>query len=213
MKVLKFGGTSCGTVASIQSVLNIIKAKQAKGEQIAAVFSAMGGVTNRLIETGKLATQGDVAYFDIVREIENRHFEVVRTLIDVKSQSKVFANIRTIINELEDLLKGVSLIREISPRTSDLIVSFGERLSTTLIYEILHAQGIDCQYLDARKVIRTDKNFGMASVDFAVRFKSISRKQNHFNSSRGLLVQLKKVKPQPSDEEVRIIQVQFSGQL
>ena len=130
MKVLKFGGTSCGTVTSIQSVLNIIKAKQSKGEQIAAVFSAMGGVTNKLIEAGRLATENDSTYFDLVREIENRHFEVVRALIDVKSQSKVFANIRTIINELEDLLKGVSLIREISTRTSDLIVSFGERLST-----------------------------------------------------------------------------------
>ena len=183
MKVLKFGGTSCGTATSIQLVLNIIKAKQAKEGQIAAVFSAMGGVTNKLIEAGRLATQNDSTYFDIVREIENRHFEVVRTLINVKLQSKVFANIRTIINELEDLLKGVSLIREISTRTSDLIVSFGERLSTTLIHEILHAQGIDCQYLDARKVIRTDATFGIASVDFAVTNRQI---QEHFSKTKSL---------------------------
>ena len=173
MKVLKFGGTSCGSVASIQSVLNIIKAKQAKGETVAVVFSAMGGVTNKLIEAGRLATENDTTYFDLVKEIENRHFEVVRALIDVKSQSKVFANIRIIINELEDLLKGVSLIREISARTSDLIVSFGERLSTTLIYEILHAQAFDCQYLDARKVIRTDDNFGIANVNFEVTNRQI----------------------------------------
>ena len=183
MKVLKFGGTSCGTATSIQLVLNIIKAKQAKEGQIAAVFSAMGGVTNKLIEAGRLATQNDSTYFDIVREIENRHFEVVRTLINVKLQSKVFANIRTIINELEDLLKGVSLIREISTRTSDLIVSFGERLSTTLIHEILNAQGIDCQYLDARKVIRTDATFGIASVDFAVTNRQI---QEHFSKTKSL---------------------------
>ncbi len=181
MKVLKFGGTSCGTATSIQLVLNIIKAKQAKEGQIAAVFSAMGGVTNKLIEAGHLATQNDSTYFDIVREIENRHFEVVRALINVKLQSKVFANIRTIINELEDLLKGVSLIREISTRTSDLIVSFGERLSTTLIHEILHAQGVDCQYLDARKVIRTDATFGIASVDFAVTNRQI---QEHFSKTK-----------------------------
>jgi len=183
MKVLKFGGTSCGAVTSIQSVLNIIKAKQVKESQIAAVFSAMGGVTNKLIEAGYLATQNDGTYFDLVREIENRHFEVVRALIDVKSQSKVFANIRTIINELEDLLKGVSLIREISARTSDLIVSFGERLSTTLIYEILHAQGIDCQYLDARKVIRTDDNFGIASVNFEITDRQI---QAYFSKTKSL---------------------------
>ena len=183
MKVLKFGGTSCGTVNSIQLVLNIIKAKQVKEGQIAAVFSAMGGVTNKLIEAGRLATQNDSTYFDIIREIENRHFEVVRALINVKLQSKVFANIRTIINELEDLLKGVSLIREISTRTSDLINSFGERLSTTLIYEILHAQGVDCQYLDARKVIRTDATFGIASVDFTVTNRQI---QEHFSKTKSL---------------------------
>ena len=183
MKVLKFGVTSCGTVTSIQLVLNIIKAKQAEEGQIAAVFSAMGGVTNKLIDAGSLATQNDSTYFDIVREIENRHFEVVRALINVKLQSKVFANIRIIINELEDLLKGVSLIREISTRTSDLIVSFGERLSTTLIHEILHAQGVDCQYLDARKVIRTDATFGIASVDFAVTNRQI---QEHFSKTKSL---------------------------
>jgi len=183
MKVLKFGGTSCGTIDSIQSVLSIIKSKQAKNEQVAAVFSAMGGVTNQLLKAGDLASVGDTTYFDLVREIENRHFTVVRALIDVRSQSKVFANIRTIINELEDLLKGVSLIREISDRTSDLIVSFGERLSTTLMYEVLHAQGVDCQFLDARKVIRTDGNFGMASVNFEVTNAKI---QTYFSKTKSL---------------------------
>ena len=183
MKVLKFGGTSCGTTESIQAVLGIIKSKQAKEERIAAVFSAMGGVTNQLLKAGDLASTNDTSYFDIVKGIEDRHFTVVRALIDVKSQSKVFANIRTIINELEDLLKGVSLIREISTRTSDLIVSFGERLSTTLIHEILHAQGVDCQFLDARKVIRTDANFGMAAVNFEVTNRLI---QEHFSKTRSL---------------------------
>lgn len=183
MKVLKFGGTSCGTTESIQAVLEIIKGKQAKGEKIAAVFSAMGGVTNQLLKAGDLASTGDTTYFDIVKGIEDRHFTVVRALIDVKAQSKVFANIRTIINELEDLLKGVSLIREISARTSDLIVSFGERLSTTLIHEILHAQGVDCQFLDARKVIRTDANFGMAAVNFEVTNRQI---QEHFAKTKSL---------------------------
>lgn len=183
MKVLKFGGTSCGTTESIQAVLGIIKGKQAKGEKIAAVFSAMGGVTNQLLKAGDLASTGDTSYFDIVKGIEDRHFTVVRALIDVKAQSKVFANIRTIINELEDLLKGVSLIREISARTSDLIVSFGERLSTTLIYEILHAQGVDCQFLDARKVVRTDAHFGMAAVNFEVTNRQI---QTYFAKTKSL---------------------------
>jgi bifunctional aspartokinase / homoserine dehydrogenase 1 len=183
MKVLKFGGTSCGTVASIQAVLEIIKGKQAQEKGVAAVFSAMGGVTNKLLEAGAKATDGDLTYLEIIQAIENRHFEVVRALIDVKSQSKVFANIRTIINELDDLLKGISLIRETSTRTSDLVVSFGERLSTTLIYEILKAQGVDCQYLDARKVVRTNANFGMAEVNFEVTNRQI---QEHFSKTKSL---------------------------
>ncbi|MFD1819102.1 aspartate kinase [Pseudarcicella hirudinis] len=183
MKVLKFGGTSCGTVESIQSVLSIIKGNLEKGRKSAVVFSAMGGVTNQLIEAGKRASLEDTSYFDLVKAIEDRHFDVVRALIDVKSQSKVFANIRTTINELEDLLKGVCLIREISARTSDLIVSFGERLSTTLIYEILHAQGVDCQYLDARKVVRTNGNFGMAEVNFELTYKLI---KDHFSKTKSL---------------------------
>jgi bifunctional aspartokinase / homoserine dehydrogenase 1 len=183
MKVLKFGGTSCGTVASIQAVLEIIKGKQTQEKGVAAVFSAMGGVTNKLLEAGAKATEGDLTYLEIVQAIENRHFEVVRALIDVKSQSKVFANIRTIINELDDLLKGISLIRETSTRTSDLVVSFGERLSTTLIYEILKAQGVDCQFLDARKVVRTNANFGMAEVNFEVTNRQI---QEHFSKTKSL---------------------------
>jgi aspartokinase/homoserine dehydrogenase 1 len=77
----------------------------------------------------------------------------------------------------------VSLIREISSRTADLIVSFGERLSTTLIYEILHAQGVDCQFLDARKVIRTNDSFGMAEVDFDTTNRLI---QEHFAKTKSL---------------------------
>jgi bifunctional aspartokinase / homoserine dehydrogenase 1 len=183
MKVLKFGGTSCGSTESIQSVLDIIQENLAKNQQIAAVFSAMGGVTNQLLDAGSKAAQGDMAWEDTLRAIEERHFVVVRALIDVKAQSKVFANIRSLVNELHDLLKGVSLIREISFRTSDLIVSFGERFSTTLIHEILQARGVDCQYLDARRVIRTDANFGMAAVNFEVTNQKI---QQHFAQNKAL---------------------------
>ena len=167
MKVLKFGGTSCGTVQSIEAVLGIIKANIAKKQEIAVVFSAMGGFTNKLIEMGELAANSDESYTKLLTQAETRHFEVISALIDVQFRSKALANIRVIFNELEDLLKGVTMIREVSPRTSDLIVSFGERLSTTLIYEILSSDGVDCAFLDARKVVKTNSNFTMAAVDFA----------------------------------------------
>ena len=183
MKVLKFGGTSCGTVASIEAVLGIIKSNVAKSQAITVVFSAMGGFTNKLIEMGELASQGKETYTDLLKKAEERHFEVISALIDVQFRSKALANIRVIFNELEDLLKGVTMIKEVSPRTSDLIVSFGERLSTTLIYEILSSQGLDCAYLDARRVIKTDDNFTMAAVDFETTNRLI---QNQFANTKSL---------------------------
>ncbi len=183
MKVLKFGGTSCGNQESIQAVIEIIKSKIAKNEKFAVVFSAMGGLTNKLIETADLAVKADDSYFELLKEAEERHFAVVRALIEIKNQSRVFANIRTLFNELEDVLKGISLIKELSQRSLDLIVSFGERLSTTLIFEILKSQNLDCQYLDARKIINTNSNFGMAEVNFE---KTNAQIQDYFSKTSSL---------------------------
>lgn len=166
MNVLKFGGTSVGSVEAIEVVLGIMQQKISKGQNIALVFSAMGGLTNNLIEVAEKAVAADESYLDLLKIAEERHFEIVRKIIDIKSQSKVFASIRTLFNELEDVLKGISLIRELSPRSMDLILSFGERLSTCLIYEILKSKGLDCQLLDARKLVKTNSNFGMAEVNF-----------------------------------------------
>ncbi len=166
MIVLKFGGTSCGTSESIAAVLNIIEHKIAQKQSIAVVFSAMGGVTNRLIEAAELASTSQDNYMAIVRECEDRHFDIVKTLVPIQNQSKVFAQIRTIFNELEDLLKGISYLKELSKRSLDLILSFGERLSTNLISEVALAKGMDVSFLDARKVIVTNDNFGFAEVNF-----------------------------------------------
>lgn len=168
MQVLKFGGTSVGSVESIKQVLQIINTHHQRGDQIAVVLSAMSGVTNQLIEIGRMAIAGETDYMELVRRIEDRHFNVVKALIPVKEQSKVFGNTRGIINELEDLLRGVSLIRELSARTHDLITSFGERLSTMVITECLKSRGIAAQFLDARTIIKTDAQFGQADVNFTL---------------------------------------------
>lgn len=166
MKVLKFGGTSVGTVESINQVIQIIKENLDEGRKIAVVYSAMGGVTNRLIEVGKMASQSDLEYMEQLRSLEERHFNAVRGLIDIKNQSSAIAKVKGLFNELEDLLRGVSLIKELSMRTLDLIVSFGERLSTTIITETLKNRAIDAEFLDARKVIKTNDVFGYADVNF-----------------------------------------------
>lgn len=164
MKVLKFGGTSVGTVESINQVIQILQENLNEGRKIAVVYSAMGGVTNRLIEIGKLAAASDLEYLQLLKSVEDRHFAAVRGLIDVKNQSSAIAKVKGLLNELEDLLRGVFLIKELSARTNDFIVSFGERLSTTIVTEALKNRGIDAEYLDARKVIKTDDHFGYAEV-------------------------------------------------
>lgn len=173
MQVLKFGGTSVGSVESIKAVIQIIENHRRgdgpqNGDQIAVVFSAMSGVTNQLIEIGRMAITGETDYMELVRRIEDRHFNVVKALIPVKEQSKIFATIRGIINELEDLLRGVSLIRELTLRTHDLITSFGERLSTTVITECVKSRGIPAQFCDARKLVKTDAQFGQAEVNYTL---------------------------------------------
>ncbi|TDB64224.1 bifunctional aspartate kinase/homoserine dehydrogenase I [Arundinibacter roseus] len=173
MKVLKFGGTSVGSVESIKQVIGILETNIAQGQRVAVVFSAMGGATNRLIEIARMATAGNQEYFELLKAVEERHFATIRGLINVKQQSSTFANVKGLFNELEDILRGVSLIRELTARTLDLIMSFGERLSTTIIAEVLKNKGVNAEYCDARKLIRTNATFGMADVDFDVTNRQI----------------------------------------
>jgi bifunctional aspartokinase / homoserine dehydrogenase 1 len=163
MKVLKFGGTSVGTVDSINQVIRIISENK---QPVAVVYSAMGGVTNKLIEIGTLASKGDTKYLEVLQSIEERHFAAIRALVDVKSQSSIIAKIKGNFNEIEDLLKGITYIKELSVRTMDLLLSFGERLSSQIITFILNEQGIKAKYIDAREIIKTNSNYGFAEVDF-----------------------------------------------
>ncbi|MFN4085967.1 MAG: bifunctional aspartate kinase/homoserine dehydrogenase I [Spirosomataceae bacterium] len=164
MKVLKFGGTSVGTLESIDQVVSIIQHNVSSGQKIAVVYSAMGGVTNRLIEVGKQASEGQTTYLEVLRQVEERHFHIIRQRIDIKHQSAVMAQTRGLFNELEDILKGVSLLRELSLRTQDFILSFGERLSTYLMTEVLRSCDIPAHFVDARNIIKTDAHFSMAEV-------------------------------------------------
>ncbi|MGK7394969.1 MAG: bifunctional aspartate kinase/homoserine dehydrogenase I [Candidatus Cyclobacteriaceae bacterium M3_2C_046] len=166
MKILKFGGTSVGSLESLENVLDIISNYHKRDIPVSVVVSAMGGVTNLLIEAGSRAAASDEGYSTILKTIEDRHFTVVRSLIEAKMQSKVMAQIKFMFNELEDLLHGVFLLKELSPRTLDLVQSFGERCSAYMISQCLVQKGIPAHYLDARQLIKTDKSFGKAKVNF-----------------------------------------------
>lgn len=172
MKIIKFGGSSVATPERIKGVINIIK-PYAQSE-IALVFSAFGGVTDILIQLSTLALEGNLDYKKKLEEIELRHQDAVRHLIGIKIQSGILAQVKIQINELEDVLHGVYLVKECTLRTLDYIMSFGERMSAYIIAEAMKDAGLPAEYLDARKIIRTDNQFGHAKVDFEITNKLIA---------------------------------------
>lgn len=164
MKVLKFGGSSVATPSRIRPVIEIIKPYLA-GE-VAVVFSAFGGVTDELLEISKMALDGNQQYRQRADQLEKRHLEAVRELVSIQKQSTILAQVKIKMNELEDVLHGVYLVKERTLRTLDYIMSFGERLSAFIIAEAMKDQGIAAEYLDARTLVFTDNQFGHAKVDF-----------------------------------------------
>lgn len=183
MKVLKFGGSSVANAQRIESVINIIDPYLS--QDIAVVFSAFGGVTDALIDVSQQALLGDKDYRARLADIENRHLEVVRKLVSIRRQGSILAQVKIRVNELEDILHGVYLVKERTPRTLDYIMSFGERLSAYIISEILKDRGIDAEFLDARTLIRTDSSFGNARVNFEETNRNIKQ---YFEEHRALQV-------------------------
>jgi bifunctional aspartokinase / homoserine dehydrogenase 1 len=166
MIILKFGGSSVSTPSRINSVIDIIKTYEQ--QLISVVFSAFGGVTDTLILLSSQALEGNSDYKDKLQELEKRHLDAVRELIGIQSQSAAIAQVKFTINELEDVLHGVFLVKERTPRTLDYIMSFGERLSAYIIAEAMKDKGLAADFLDARNIIRTDNQFGYARIIFPV---------------------------------------------
>lgn len=164
MKVLKFGGTSVGSVSSITTLLQIVKNEVEQGERPVVVLSAMSGVTNLLINMAEEAAKGN-EFTAQLAELERRHFDVVKNLLDIQNQNPAFTRLKIHFNQLEELLQGVLTLRELTAKTRDLIVSFGERCSTLMISKIAAQHFGNAFFVDASEVIKTDSAFGNARVD------------------------------------------------
>lgn len=173
MKVLKFGGSSVGSPSRIKEVIDIIVKSDKENGRVAVVFSAFQGVTDTLVNLANLACSGNQQYFTSLEELKERHFEAVRELIPVKNQSHILTNILFNIKELSDILHGVSLIKELTGKTLDHILSFGERLSAFIISEALKERGIDAEFLDSRDLLICDDNFGAGRINFELTDKNI----------------------------------------
>ncbi len=166
MIVLKFGGTSVLDADRIKHVATILKSYHAKKIKIAAVFSAFGGVTDQLIEASRMAAANDQHAFITLKEIEKRHIDAVKKLLNKNLLDKTLAHVNLSLKELTDMIHGVFLVRELSDRSLDFIASFGERLSAYIISQYLKEQRINVDFTDTRDLIKTDKHFGSAHVDF-----------------------------------------------
>lgn len=169
MKILKFGGSSVGTPDRIRDVASIVGNLSTEGP-VHVVISAFQGVTDQLLSLGARASTGDIGYVTVLEQMERRHIEAIKTLVPVQQQSGVLAQFKFTFNELEDILNGVFLVREASPRTMDAIVSFGERFSAFIVAAALSASGTPALFADARQCIRTNAQFGNARVDQSVTY-------------------------------------------
>lgn len=173
MKVLKFGGSSVAKPERIKNIVEILKGYYTRGEKFTVVFSAFGGTTDQLIEMSSLAANGDESYKEVFKEFSCRHQKAITELLDGSLQEQVLEETKKNHEVLNKLLYGVFLVREASFRTMDYVLSFGERNSCFIISNVLKQEGINAAYLDARKIIKTDKSFGSAKVDFESTYSKI----------------------------------------
>ncbi len=174
MKVLKFGGSSVADAVNMEKVVAIIRNK-IKEDHVVLVVSAMGGVTDQLLQAGRLAAQADDSYKTMLQELENRHFTAIRILIPIQQQSSLLSTVKQQFNELEGICDGVYLLKELSDRTQDRIVSFGEILSSLIISARFKSEDIDQYWLDARALIVTDATHTKAVVDFTATNERITQ--------------------------------------
>lgn len=173
MKVLKFGGSSVAKPERIRSIVDILKSYYAEGEHFTVVFSAFGGVTDMLIKMSEMAAKGQEEYQELFDEFSERHNLAVQELLAEEYQNEVLPQLNRNHEVLRNLLHGIFLVREASPRTMDYVLSFGERNSAFIISYVLRQAGIKAAYLDARKIIKTDKQFNSAKVDFKLTYEKI----------------------------------------
>ena len=166
MKVLKFGGSSVAKPERIKGIVEILKRYTASVEAFTVVFSAFGGVTDSLIDVAKKAEHGDLNYLVEFEKLKERHIESANILTSGENLKTLLKYIDQNNEDLLNVLKGIYLIREVSARTLDYVVSFGERFSNKIVAHTLVQNGIKAEYLDARYIIKTDRSFGSAKVDF-----------------------------------------------
>lgn len=153
MKVLKFGGTSVADSKSLSHVVKIIKSSGNQKQLV--VVSALGGITNLLIQMAENASIGKTDFQDIIQIIEKRHLDPILHFIPVKNQSEVISFLKSRLNELEELIESLHTLGEITPKSLAKVCSFGEILSSKIIFHILKHSNFDVVLKDSRELLFT----------------------------------------------------------
>jgi bifunctional aspartokinase / homoserine dehydrogenase 1 len=177
MKIMKFGGTSVKDASRIRSVLDIL-AKEDLDSGLVVVCSALKGVTDDLIKAAEAAANGDFVWQGIAHAVKARHQTTLFELLPQGGEI-LWTKLLEDFKEIEDILHGISLIRECSLRSLDLISGFGERLSNQLISAYAVSIGYQANYVDARPLVLTDDNFGNAAVQFNETYSRIGAHFKH----------------------------------
>ncbi|SDS63028.1 aspartate kinase [Formosa sp. Hel1_31_208] len=179
MNVLKFGGTSVGSAKHINQVISILNT-YSKQDKVICVVSAVGGITDKLLKAGEFAQQKDISYIKIFENITDTHHNILSALIP-KENEHVFAYINKKLEELKSLLDGIFLINEVSPKTSDKLLSFGELLSSYIIAQTMISRGLDCVRKNSQDLIVTNATFTKAEVNYELTNKTI---QAYFSQAK-----------------------------
>ena len=158
MKVLKFGGTSVGSVESILCLKRIVESEK---QQVVVVVSALSGITDKLIETAKLAVNGNERYLEEYEMIVERHKTMVDSIIPKDKAVILNKTIDGLLAELRSIYNGVYLIRDLSEKTQAAIVSYGERLSSNIVATLIEG----AKWFDAREFIKTERKHGKQMLD------------------------------------------------
>ena len=176
MRVLKFGGTSVANAERLRQVTDIVSNQYAEDTKLCIVVSAFSGMTDLLLNTVQQAEAGDPEYLKSSEQFISKAHSVAKELLDTSMYEEIIDELNSNHQNFKNLLAGVSLIKEASPKTKDFVVSFGERNCAFILSQYMKAIGLPAEYIDARKVIKTDNNFGSAIVDFGLTNKLIKER-------------------------------------
>ena len=172
MIVSKFGGTSVGSAKNIEKVIQIIASKKNKS---AVVVSALGGVTNMLINASNLAVHGDKKYIKILKDIQLKHIETIEELLDESNQISSKDFVMKHLHKLKDVLNGVFLLNDLSDKSAAKIASTGEILSSFIIAEAMKKKGLNITLKDSRELIKTNSNYNSATVNYNLTYKNVNQ--------------------------------------